>query len=111
MGRPQQLEYVLDDHVVAIAAAAQRLGPGGVEPAVLDEAVVDMGGHHLANHPPTAGWLTIEVGELGAGDQLALQRGGGRSYPWRLYQAAGRHFQPCENELVDPVIDLLGGAV
>ena len=49
-GRAGDREHLVDDGVVGIAAARDRLHRRGVEPAVLDEAVVDMDADHLAEH-------------------------------------------------------------
>src|SRR5690242_7953017 len=79
-------EYVVDDGVFVVAAAGDRLHRGGVEPAVLDEGVVDIDPDDVAEHHVAVHLAAFEVVKADRLDPLALQRTGRGRDTRRLHE-------------------------
>src|SRR5260370_1273083 len=72
--RPHHGEYLVDHRILVVAAARERLHRRGIEPAVLDEAVVDMDADHLSEHHVALRGAALEITQVDDLQQLALER-------------------------------------
>src|SRR6266487_4413764 len=67
------LEDRVDDGVLVIAAARDRLHGGGIEQTVADEAIVDVHADHLSEHHVAVDVVPGEVGQRNDLHDPALQ--------------------------------------
>src|SRR5262249_58866362 len=76
LARPHHRNDLVDHRVIGIAAARDRPHGGSIEPAVLDEAVVDVDADDLAECDMPMRGLPIKVIEVDDLQELAFERTG-----------------------------------
>src|SRR4051794_10743710 len=88
--RPHDGNHLVHDGIVAVTAACDRLHRSRVEPAVLNETIIDVNPDHLPEGHVTVSRLAIEIVEFDDLEKLAFERARRRSNAGRAYQARGR---------------------
>src|SRR5215208_2928669 len=99
--RPHDRDYLVDDRIVAVAAARDRLHRSSVEPAVLDEEVIDVDADHLPEYDVTVGCPSIEIAQRDDLQKLTFERTRRCGDSRRAHQARRRWHEPGFFHFVD----------
>src|SRR5258706_11239414 len=108
-GRTRHREHALYHGVFVVTAARDRLHRGGIDAAVLHEALVDVHADDLAKDEDARGVLAVLVGEPDRLGNLALQRRGRAQHARRPHQPGRRGLEPGELELAAAPLERRGG--
>src|SRR5690242_16981604 len=98
---PHHRNDLVHDGVVGVAAARDRAHRGGIEAAILDEAIVDVDADHLSERDVAMRRLAIEILEIDDLQKLAFQRTGRRFDARGPYEPRGHRLESGLDHLID----------
>src|ERR1700693_3728856 len=100
--RPHRGGYFVPDGIVVVTASRDRLLPRRGEPAVLDEAVIDVDADDLSERHIALRGMAVEIAQIDDLQEPAFKRAWRGGNPRRPHQARGRGIKARLDHLIDP---------